>query len=87
MIVCRLCGSIGHPLIEHNILFFCNGRNLSQGSSDAGFYGGGSLEKEKKRRQQQLDEGRIDAEKVIDELMEAVDLRKVDQEEAESEKK
>ena len=55
-------------------------RNLSQGSSDTGFFG--SMEKEK-RRKQKLDEGRIDAEKVINELMEGVDLDKVVQEDAE----
>lgn len=40
------------------------------------------MEKEK-RRKQKLDEGRIDAEKVINELMEGVDLDKVVQEDAE----
>lgn len=58
-------------------------RNLSQGSSDTGFFGG-SLEKEKRRKQQKLDEGRIDAELVINELMEGVDLDKAAHEEAES---
>ena len=40
------------------------------------------MEKEK-RRKQKLDEGRIDAEKVINELMEGVDLDKATQEDAE----
>ena len=53
---------------------------MSQGSSDTGFFG--SMEKEK-RRKQKLDEGRIDAEKVINELMEGVDLDKATQEDAE----
>ena len=64
-----------------NEVFCCS--NLSQGSSDTGFFGG-SLEKEKRRKQQKLDEGRIDAEKVINELMEGVDLEKVTREDAES---
>lgn len=55
-------------------------RNLSQGSSDTGFFG--SMEKEKRRKK--LDEGRIDAEKVINELMEGVDLQQGAQGEAES---
>lgn len=55
-------------------------RNLSQGSSDTGFFG--SMEKEKRRKK--LDEGRIDAEMVINELMEGVDLKQGVQEEAES---
>ena len=55
-------------------------RNLSQGSSDTGFFG--SMEKEK-RRKQKLDEGRIDAEKVINELIEGVDLDKATHEDAE----
>lgn len=57
-----------------------HGRNLSQGSSDTGFFG--SMEKEKRRKK--LDEGRIDAEKVINELMEGVDLKQGAQEEAET---
>jgi len=57
-----------------------HGRNLSQGSSDTGFFG--SMEKEKRRKK--LDEGRIDAEKVINELMEGVDLKQGAQGEAET---
>ena len=53
---------------------------MSQGSSDTGFFG--SMEKEKRRKK--LDEGRIDAEKVINELMEGVDLQQGAQGEAES---
>ena len=56
-------------------LFFC--RNLSQGSSDTGFFG--SMEKEKRRREA-LGEGRVDAEAVISELLEGVDLDKAVQE-------
>ncbi|XP_071747204.1 EEIG family member 2 isoform X6 [Lepeophtheirus salmonis] len=56
-------------------------RNLSQGSSDTGFYG--SMEKEKNRRKK-LDEGRVDPELVIKELMEGVDLDKVGQDDAET---
>ncbi|XP_040575758.1 EEIG family member 2 isoform X10 [Lepeophtheirus salmonis] len=58
-----------------------HGRNLSQGSSDTGFYG--SMEKEKNRRKK-LDEGRVDPELVIKELMEGVDLDKVGQDDAET---
>ena len=59
-------------------------RNPSQGSSDTGFFG--SMEKEKRRREA-LGEGRVDAETVITELLESVDLDKVVQEadDAESE--
>lgn len=39
---------------------------------------------EKEKRRKKLDEGRIDAEKVINELMEGVDLKQGAQEEAES---
>ena len=39
---------------------------------------------EKEKRRKKLDEGRIDAEKVINELMEGVDLKQGVQEEAES---
>lgn len=53
------------------------GRNPSQGSSDTGFFG--SMEKEKRRREA-LGEGRVDAETVITELLESVDLDKVVQE-------
>merc|ERR1719167_214755 len=53
------------------------GRNLSQGSSDTGFFG--SMEKEKRRREA-LGEGRVDAEAVISELLEGVDLDKAVQE-------
>ena len=49
-------------------------RNLSQGSSDTGI-GYGSMEKEK-RRKAKLDEGRVDAELVINELMEGIELDK-----------
>ncbi|XP_040575754.1 EEIG family member 2 isoform X2 [Lepeophtheirus salmonis] len=59
----------------------CIPRNLSQGSSDTGFYG--SMEKEKNRRKK-LDEGRVDPELVIKELMEGVDLDKVGQDDAET---
>ncbi len=51
-------------------------RNLSQGSSDTGYFGG-SLEKEQRRKRKQLDEGRVDAEAVINELMEQAHLDKV----------
>merc|ERR1719510_753366 len=54
-----------------------HGRNLSQGSSDTGFFG--SMEKEKRRREA-LGEGRVDAEAVISELLEGVDLDKAVQE-------
>jgi len=47
-----------------------HGRNLSQGSSDTGFFG--SMEKKEKNKR--LHEGRPDAEKVINELMEGVDI-------------
>lgn len=58
-------------------------RNLSQGSSDTGIFG--SMEKEK-RRKAKLDEGRVDAELVINELMEGIELDKHNYEEdAESE--
>jgi len=57
------------------------GRNLSQGSSDTGFFG--SMEKEKRRREA-LGEGRVDAETVITELLEGVDLHKVEADEAET---
>ncbi len=40
---------------------------------------------EKEKRRKKLDEGRIDAEMVINELMEGVELDKAGQEEAESE--
>ena len=40
---------------------------------------------EKGKRPKRLDEGRIDADKVIDELMESVDLKQGEQEETESE--
>jgi len=53
------------------------GKNLSQGSSDTGFFG--SMEKEKRRREA-LGEGRVDAEAVISELLEGVDLDKAVQE-------
>eukprot|EP00096_Caligus_rogercresseyi_P010245 TRINITY_DN3668_c0_g1_i2.p2 TRINITY_DN3668_c0_g1~~TRINITY_DN3668_c0_g1_i2.p2 ORF type:complete len:129 (+),score=22.88 TRINITY_DN3668_c0_g1_i2:363-749(+) len=66
-------------LIINSSFFFY--RNLSQGSSDTGFYG--SMEKEKSRRKK-LDEGRVDPELVIKELMEGVDLDKVGQDEAET---
>ncbi|XP_059093078.1 early estrogen-induced gene 1 protein-like isoform X1 [Tigriopus californicus] len=56
-------------------------RNLSQGSSDTGFFG--SMEKEK-RRKQKLDEGRRDPESVINELMEGVDFDKATKEDAET---
>ncbi len=52
---------------------------MSQGSSDTGFFS--SLEKEKRRKK--LD-GRVDAEAVINEIMEAVDLNKATHEDAES---
>ena len=55
-------------------------RNLSQGSSDTGFFG----TMEKKEKNKRLHEGRPDAEKVINELMEGVDLKQSVQEEAES---
>lgn len=48
-----------------------HGRNLSQGSSDTGFFG----TMEKKEKNKRLHEGRPDAEKVINELMEGVDLK------------
>ena len=54
-------------------------RNLSQSSSDTGFFG--SMEKEKRRKK--LD-GRVDAETIINELMEGVDLDKAAHEDAES---
>lgn|ERR1719264_2182156 len=54
-------------------LLLCH-RNLSQGSSDTGI-GYGSMEKEK-RRKAKLDEGRVDAELVINELMEGIELDK-----------
>lgn len=57
-----------------------HGRNLSQGSSDTGFFG--SMEKEKRRKK--LDEGRVDAELVINEIMEGVDLDKAVQDDAET---
>ena len=43
---------------------------MSQGSSDTGFFG--SMEKKEKNKR--LHEGRPDAEKVINELMEGVDI-------------
>jgi len=49
-----------------------HGRNLSQGSSDTGFCG--SMEKKDKRRKK-LDDGKPDAENVINELLEGVDLK------------
>jgi hypothetical protein len=55
-----------------------HGRNLSQGSSDTGIFG--SMEKEK-RRKAKLDEGRVDAELVINELMEGIELDKHNYEE------
>ena len=58
-------------------------RNLSQGSCDTGFHGG-SLEKEKRRKQQKFEDGKVDAEDIINELMEGVDLEKATGEEAES---
>ena len=67
-----------------SINLFLYYRNPSQGSSDTGFFG--SMEKEKRRREA-LGEGRVDAETVITELLESVDLDKVVQEadDAESE--
>ena len=59
-------------------------RNPSQGSSDTGFFG--SMEKEKRRREA-LGEGRVDAETVITELLESVDLDKVVQEADDAESK
>ena len=59
-------------------------RNLSQGSSDTGFFG--SMEKEKRRREA-LGEGRVDAEAVISELLEGVDLDKAVQEADDAESK
>lgn len=56
-----------------------HGRNLSQSSSDTGFFG--SMEKEKRRKK--LD-GRVDAETIINELMEGVDLDKAAPEDAET---
>ena len=47
-------------------------RNLSQGSSDTGFCG--SMEKKDKRRKK-LDDGKPNAENVINELLEGVDLK------------
>ena len=48
---------------------------MSQGSSDTGFFG--SMEKDKEARRKALGEGRVDAESVITELLEGVDLDKV----------
>jgi len=45
-------------------------RNLSAGSADTGIYG--SMEKEKRRKK--LDSGRVDAEEVIDEIMENIHI-------------
>ena len=59
--------------------FISDFRNLSQSSSDTGFFG--SMEKEKRRKK--LD-GRVDAETIINELMEGVDLDKAAHEDAES---
>ena len=55
-----------------------------QGSSDTGFFG--SMEKEKRRREA-LGEGRVDAEAVISELLEGVDLDKAVQEADDAESK
>ena len=66
------------PNANHFQIFYF--RNLSQGSSDTGFFG----TMEKKEKNKRLHEGRPDAEKVINELMEGVDLKQSVQEEAES---
>ena len=55
-------------------------RNLSQGSSDTGFFG--SMEKDKRRKK--VDDTKPDAEDVIDELLEGVDLKQGAPEEADS---
>ena len=55
-------------------------RNLSQGSSDTGFCG--SMEKDKRRKK--VDVTKPDAEDVIDELLEGVDLKQGAPEEADS---
>merc|ERR1712223_724821 len=57
-----------------------HGRNLSQGSSDTGFCG--SMEKDKRRKK--LDDTKIDAKNVIDELLEGVDLKQGAPEEADT---
>ena len=59
------------------VIFF---RNLSQGSSDTGFCG--SMEKDKRRKK--VDDTKPDAEDVIDELLEGVDLKQGAPEEADS---
>ena len=61
----------------HIIGIYLSCRNLSQGSSDTGFFG--SMEKEKRRREA-LGDGRVDPEAVISELLEGVDLDKAVQE-------
>merc|ERR1719402_1536268 len=48
-------------------------RNLSAGSADTGIYG--SMEKEKRRKK--LDAGRVDAEEVINEIMENVQVEPI----------
>lgn len=57
-----------------------HGRNLSQGSSDTGFFG--SMEKDKRRKK--VDDTKPDAEDVIDELLEGVDLKQGAPEEADT---
>ena len=62
----------GQAHSRHSSEDSAHNRNPSSGSADTGIYTTGSMEKDKRRKK--LDGGRVDAEDVINELMEDIQI-------------